>query len=198
MSQIGEGRAMPLRQKLLGAIVATGLVLSLSACGGDDKPSGSVPATTPLPTPTPTPTPVDPSVAAKTKIIADYKNYVAFQSRGVVSNHATYPYDQVMTGNALQAIKSVTAGMEMIGRKYSGSLTFLKGSVVALNLKTKPATATVQACEMDALVLKDKKGKTLSKGPRKVATNDKLVLVGSRWMVTETTTLSEASAGCTR
>jgi hypothetical protein len=192
---------MPLRQKLLGAIVATGLVLGLSACGGDDKPTGSTPISTapsPTATPTPTPTPVDPTVAAKAKIMADYETYVAFRARGFASNNPTYPYEQMMAGNALQAMKSVTAGMQMVGRKYSGTMIYLKGSVAVLNLKAKPATATVQACVMDNLVLKDKKGKALTKGPAKVATDDKLVQVGTQWKVTETTTYSDASAGCTR
>lgn len=201
MSQIGEGRAMPLCQKLLGAIVATGLILGLSACGGDDKPTGSTPvSTTPLPsaTPTPTPTPVDPTVAAKAKIVTDYQNYIAARSRGLVSNNPTYPYDQVMTGNALQAMKSVTAGNQMIGRKYSGSVTYLKGTVTALNLKTKPATATVQACITDKLVLKDKKGKTLTGPPSNLSTSDKLALVGTQWKITETASEDASGPGCSR
>jgi hypothetical protein len=191
---------MPLRQRLLGAIVATGLVLGLSACGGDDKATGlpESTASSSAAAPTPTPTPVDPAVAAKAKIMADYETYVAFRARGFASNNPTYPYEQMMAGNALQAMKSVTAGMQMVGRKYSGTMTYLKGSVAVLNLKAKPATATVQACVMDKLVLKDKNGKALTKGPAKVATDDELVLVGTQWKVTETTTYSDTSAGCAR
>jgi hypothetical protein len=199
MSQIGEGRAMPLRQKLLGAIVATGLVFSLSACGGDDEPTGSTPiSTTPSPTVTPTPTPVDPTVAAKAKVIADYKNYIAFRGRGFVSNNPTYPYDQVMTGNALQADKSIASGNQMIGRKYSGSVTFLKATVTALNLKTKPATATVQGCITDALVLKDKQGKVLTDPPSNLSTSDKLIFVSNRWKITETSSEGASGPGCSR
>ncbi|MDX6250231.1 MAG: hypothetical protein QOF10_3591 [Kribbellaceae bacterium] len=194
---------MQLRRTVFGSVIATGLILGLTGCGGNDQATQPTPVSdTPSPTmstpPTPTPTPVDPVAAAKVKVLADYKNYVAFQTRGVVTNDPVYPYEQVMTGNALRSMKSVVTGMNMMGRKYSGSLTFLKGSVVALNLKAKPATATVQACEMDALVVKDKKGKTLTAPPAKVSTDDRLVLVGGRWKVTETTTLDEHSEGCTR
>jgi hypothetical protein len=190
---------MRLVRTVLGLVVAGGLIFGVSACGGDDKTTGPTPVSdTPSPTatPTPTPTPVDPTVAAKAKIVADYKNYVAVQSRGLVSNNPTYPYDQTMTGNALHAVKSVTAGNQMIGRKYSGSVTYLNATVAALNLKTKPATATVQGCIMDKLVLKDKKGKTLTGPPSKLATSDKLVLVGTRWKVTETASEDASGAGC--
>jgi hypothetical protein len=192
---------MPLRQTLLGAIVAAGLIFGLSACGDGEKAAGPTPVSdTPSPTatPTPTPTPVDPIVAAKAKIIADYKNYVAVRSRGLASNNPTYPYDQAMTGNALQAMKSVAAGNQMIGRKASGSVTYLKGTVTALNLKTKPASATVQACIMDKLVLKDKKGKVLTDPPAKISTSDKLVLVGTQWKITETASEDAAGAGCSQ
>jgi hypothetical protein len=192
---------MQRRRTVFGSVIATGLILGLSSCGGNDHATQPTPVSdTPSPTVStvPTPTPVDPVVAAKAKILADYKNYVAFRTRGFLSNDPVYPYEQVMTGNALQAMKSVMTGMNMMGRKYSGSLTFLKGSVVALNLKTRPATATVQACSMDALVLKDKKGKRLTGAPAKVSTDDRLVLVGKLWKVTETTTYDEHSEGCTR
>jgi hypothetical protein len=194
---------MQLRRTLFGLVVAAGLLFSLAGCGGTDHGTQPTPVSdTPSPTvstiPTPTPTPAGPVAAAKAKAIADYKNYVAFQSRGFVSNDPAYPYEQVMTGNALQAMKSVVGGMNLAGSKYSGSTTFLKGSVVALNLKAKPATATVQACVQDALVLKNKKGKTLTEPPAKVSTNDRLVLVGTKWKVTETTTYDAHAAGCTR
>ena len=67
-----------------------------------------------------------------------------------------------MTGNALQAAKSVTTGMNLSGRKFTGSYKYLSGSVVALDLKAKPATATIKACVDDAVVLRDKTGKALT------------------------------------
>jgi hypothetical protein len=194
---------MQLRRTALGTVIAAGLILSLSSCGGKDHATQPAPVSdTPAPTvsaaSTPTPKSVDPVAAAKAHAMTDYRNYIAFQSRGFVTNHPTYPYEQVMTGNALQAMKSFVGGMNLAGSKFSGSLTFLKGSVVALNLKAKPATATVQACLKDALVLKNKRGKTMSSPPQRVSTNDRLVLVGKLWKVTETTTYDAHSAGCTR
>jgi hypothetical protein len=191
---------MPLRRTLLGSIVATGLLIGLTSCGSDDDASRSTPVSNTPSSPTstaPTSTPVDPTATAKAKVLADYQAYVTFRVRGLVSNDPTYPYGQVMTGNALQATKSVTTGMQLSGRKFSGSYTYIKGSVVALNLKAKPATATVQACATDAVMLKDKTGKALT-SPAKVSTNDRLVLVAGRWKVTETTTLDEHGEGCTR
>jgi hypothetical protein len=189
---------MSLRRTLLGSIIATGLILGLTGCGGDDHASQPTPVSdTPAPTAsTSTPTPVDTTATAKAKVLADYQAYVAFFARGLVSNNPTYPYEQMMTGNALKATKSVTTGMQISGRKFSGTYKYLKGSVVALNLKAKPATATVQACAMDSVILRDKKGKALT-SPAKVATNDRLVLTGGRWKVTETTTLDEHGEGCT-
>jgi hypothetical protein len=190
---------MPLRRTLVGSIVATGLIIGLTSCGSDDDASRSTPVSNTPSSPTstaPTSTPVDPTATAKAKVLADYQAYVAFFARGLVSNNPTYPYEQMMTGNALKATKSVTTGMQISGRKFSGTYKYLKGSVTALNLKAKPATATVQACAMDSVILRDKKGKALT-SPAKVATNDRLVLTGGRWKVTETTTLDEHGEGCT-
>jgi hypothetical protein len=194
---------MQLRRTLLSAAITTALVLGLSGCGSKDDATQQ-PSVSDTPSPTAptvsksTPTPVDPVVAAKATVLADYKSFTVFRTRGFLSNDPVYPFEQAMTGNALKAMKSVMTGMNMLGRKYTGNLTFLKGSVVVLNLKAKPATATVQACAMDALVLRDKKGKALTGAPAKVSTNDKMVLVGKLWKVTETTTYDQNSAGCTR
>jgi hypothetical protein len=104
---------MQRRRTVFGSVIATGLILGLSSCGGNDHATQPTPVSdTPSPTVStvPTPTPVDPVVAAKAKILADYKNYVAFRTRGFLSNDPVYPYEQVMTGNALQAMKSFVAG----------------------------------------------------------------------------------------
>jgi hypothetical protein len=191
---------MTFRRAVLSLTMTAALIAVVTGCGGSDQTSPPVTdtpsSTTPAPTPTPTPTPVDPTVAAKKKILADYAAYATFSANGLLSNRPTFPYEQRMTGNALQAIKSVTAGMEMTGRRFTGSYKYLKGTVVALNLKTEPATATVRGCAYDAIVLRDKKGKVLTDPPSKTSTKDQLVLIGQRWMVTETQTLDAADGGC--
>lgn len=189
---------MKLRQTTLGLALAAGLVLGSSGCNSDDQaapPASDIPSATPTPATPPMPT-ADPTTLAKDKALADYEAYAAFRSRGLLSNDPAYPYEQAMTGNALQAAKSVTTGMNLSGRKFTGSYKYLSGSVVALDLKAKPATATVKACVDDAVVLRDKTGKVLTSPPAKVSTNDKLVLVGAKWKVTETATLPASAAGC--
>lgn len=127
--------------------------------------------------------------------MADYKNFVATRSRGIVTNDPTFPYEQIMTGNALSATKSVATGANMIGTKYSGSVRFIKGEVVALDLKAKPATATVQACVFDGLSTKSKSGKVTSSSTE-VSREDRMVLVDGIWKATETKSLSKESPGC--
>jgi hypothetical protein len=189
---------MQLRRTVFGTVVVTGLILGLTGCGGNDQATQPTPVSdTPSPTmPVTTPTPVDTVAAAKAKVLADYKNYLAVQARGLVTNDPTFAYDQVMTGDALKLVKSVVTGARLRGTRYTGTTHFLKGSVVALNLKAKPATATVQACVLDALTAKDKKGKTLSAPPQQVSTEDKLVLEGGRWKATVTKTTGKDDAGC--
>jgi hypothetical protein len=189
---------MRIRRTAFGMALATALALGASSCGGDDKTprTADTPSiTSSTPPPTPTPTPVDPTAAAKTKIMADYQSYIAVRSRGIVSNDPTFPYEQVMAGRALAAVKSVVAGSQMIGTKYSGNIRFVKGHVATLNLKAKPATATVQACIFDGLKATSKSGKVTSSSIE-TSTNDRLVLVGGRWKATETQSLDKSAPGC--
>jgi hypothetical protein len=192
---------MPLRRTTFGTVVATGLILGLSGCGGHDQAAPSandtplLPVSTPIPTPTPTPT-VDPTAAAKAKVLADYRHFTSVSGQGWLSNKPSYPYEQVMTGEALSAQKAVVTGADLIGTKYSGSLKFIKGSVVALDLKAKPATATVRACVHDALVAKTKAGKTVSPPPAYVSREDRMVLVAGRWKATDTKATEEDPDEC--
>jgi hypothetical protein len=189
---------MQLRRTLFGFVIATGLILGLSSCGGSDHAAQPTPVSdTPSPTASTVsaPPPVDPVAAAKAKVMADYKDFVAIRTRGIVSNNPTFAYDQVMTGDALAATKSVAAGSQMIGTKYSGSVRFIKGQVVALNLKVKPATATVQACIFDGLSARSKSGKVTTSSTE-VSREDRMVLVGSRWKATKTKSLAKDAPGC--
>ena len=111
-----------------GMTLAVGSVLGVGGCGGEDKApqSADTPsAASSTPSPTLTPTPADPSAAVKAKIMAEYKLSIETQSRGIVSNRPTYPYEQVLTGNALSALRSVVTGAQMIGTKYSGDIRFV-------------------------------------------------------------------------
>lgn len=191
---------MTLRQTALGLAVAGGLLVGMTACGGDGKTPTASDLPTSVPTSTPpkaTPTPVDPTAVAKAEVLKDYQEFLAFRARGMVSNNAVFPYEQMMTGNALRAARSYVGAMATVGSKFSGSYKYLKGSVVAVNLKAKPATASVQACAMDSLILTNKSGKQLTE-PAKVATDDKLILTGGRWKVTETFSGEPTGEGCTR
>ncbi|MFB6721203.1 hypothetical protein ACFCV3_13620 [Kribbella sp. NPDC056345] len=185
---------MKIRQTVCSTTLALGLLLGTTACGSDTKtqPPAEQPRVAPT---TPKPTPVDPTVAAKAKVLADYKLFIDTQSRGFVSNSPTFPYEQVMTGNALAAAKSVMAGAQMAGLKYSGSARFLKGEVSALNLKAKPATATVRACIFDGLKSTSKRGKVTSLQD-KLSREDQMVLVDGRWKASETKGLDKSQEGC--
>lgn len=190
---------MPMGRALGGAVVAAGLIAGLCACGGADADTTTRSIDSPLPTSstpsTATPTPVDPTVAAKAKVMADYQYYIATRSRGIVSNSPTFPFEKVMTGNALSAIKSAMGGTWTAGAKYSGSVRFVKGEVAVLNLKSKPATAIVQACVYDGLKLTSKSGKVTSSAVE-VSRRDQLVLIGGRWKATETKGLNRSEPGC--
>ncbi|MDX3007073.1 hypothetical protein PWY87_35755 [Kribbella solani] len=189
---------------LSGAVLAACLVAGLAGCGGQaDKDKAAetpqtplLPASAPPSSAKPTPKPVDPTTAAKAKIMADYKTYVGWRSAGVVSNRPSYPFEQYMTGNSLQVVKSLMGGMYLIGTKYGGSMTFVKGRVAAVNLKAKPATATVYGCVIDDLTATNKQGKVRRSGGSQMSTRDQLVLVGGRWKVTETQTNTPESPGC--
>ena len=131
---------MTLRQTALGLAVASGLLVGMSACGGDDKTATASDLPTSVPTDasaSATPTPVDPTAAAKAKVLKDYQEFLDVRARGLLSNSPGYPYEQVMTGNALQTAKSYVGGMALINAKFSGSYKYLQGSVVALNLKAQ-------------------------------------------------------------
>ncbi|WP_432887890.1 hypothetical protein ACQPYH_06255 [Kribbella sp. CA-245084] len=185
-----------------GAVLAAGLVTGLGACGGQADTAAQAPETPLVPTsssPTsvrPSPAPADPTVAAKAKIMADYKAYVAARSNGTVTNKPSYPYEQVMTGNALSVLKSLLTGAYLGGTTYGGSIRFVKGHVAALNLKSKPATATVYGCVIDNLTATSKSGKIRRSGGIQLSTHDQLVLVGGRWKTTETHSLNKGAPGC--
>jgi hypothetical protein len=197
-----EGRAMLLRRTLLGSVVAAGLILGLTGCGGDDQasqptPLSDTPSATPFsPTPSVTPRPADPTVAAKAKVLSDYQTFVATRARGFISNSPTFPYEDVMIGEALQAQKAGMTGAYEIGTKYSGSARFLRARVVSLNLQAKPATAKVQACILDSLASTSKSGKKQGGTPQEVSTDDQMALVGGKWKASVTKTLDKAAAGC--
>jgi hypothetical protein len=189
---------MTIRRTVFGVALATGLALGAGACGGDEKTpqtADTPSATSSTPPAVPTPTPVDPTTAAKTKIIADYKRSIETQSQGIVSNNPTYPYEQVLTGNALSALRSVVSGAQMIGTTYSGGIRFVKAKVTTLNLSSKPATATVQACVFDGLKATSKSGKVTASSTQ-ISREDRLVLVAGRWKATETKSLDKSAPGC--
>ncbi|GAA2843717.1 hypothetical protein [Kribbella solani] len=188
---------------LSGAVLAACLVAGLAGCGGADKDKAAetpqtplLPASAPPSSATPTPKPVDPTTAAKTKILADYKAYVAAKSSGMVSNRPSYPFEQHMTGNALSAMKSQMGGMYLIETKYGGNIIFVKGRVAALNLKAKPATATVYGCVISNLTSRSKTGKVRKDGGLRASTHDQLVLVGGTWKVTENQSNKPQDPGC--
>ncbi|MDX3007061.1 hypothetical protein PWY87_35695 [Kribbella solani] len=189
---------------LSGAVLAACLVAGLAGCGGQaDKDKAAetpqtplLPASAPPSSAKPTPKPVDPTTAAKTKIMADYKAYIADRSHGTVTNKPSYPYEKFMTGNALSALKSSVGGMYLIESKFGGSITFIKGRVAVINLKAKPATATVYACVIDDLTLTSKKGEVRKSGGIRLSNHDQVVLIGGRWKVTETQTNKPQDPGC--
>ncbi|WP_405059691.1 hypothetical protein OG474_44155 [Kribbella sp. NBC_01505] len=138
--------------------MAFDLLVGGSACGGDDKALAPAEQATPTPsTPKPSPTPVDPTVAAKAKIMADYKVFIDTQSEGFVSNSPSFPFERVMTGEALASARLLMGGSQLAGTKYGGSLRFLTGEVSEVNLEAKPATATVVGCIVDGLTATSKK-----------------------------------------
>lgn len=188
MSQIGEGRTMPLRRTLLGSIVATGLILGIGGCGGEGKTpqtadTPSVTSSTTSATPTPS---EDPTAAARAKVLADFQQYVLVWSKGKTTGGATYPYEQVMTGQALKVTKSVASADHLRGIRATGSVTFVRGSVVALNLRAKPSTARVQGCLLDQISGTDKKGTKVYKPTGKVSADVTLNLVDTTWKVAST------------
>lgn len=183
------------------AVVAVcSLLLALSACGGNDATQAAsqtsvLPTATPSPTPTAKPT-VDPTTAAKARILADYAYFYAFYIKGALHGGVSYPYEQVMTGGALSAFKSFIAATKGLrGARFTGSAPFLGSEVTALDLRAKPATATVVACVIDNVTGTDKAGKRIFSPPGKVSRVDKVQLIKGRWMVFSTDVKSE-SVGC--
>jgi hypothetical protein len=179
---------MTLRRTAVGLAAVVGILFGLSACGDGDQATQSAsqtPPVTPLsPTPSVTPTPVDPTEAARAKVLADYKHFVTFWTAGTISGDPTYPYEQVMAGEALRVTKSASTADHIRGIKFSGSTKFLRGSVVKLDLNAKPSTARVQSCELDQISGVDKKGKQAYKPSGQVSTDITLALMDGRWKVT--------------
>jgi hypothetical protein len=188
---------MPLRRTAFATVVATALILGLSGCGGHDQAAPPATDTPLLPVSTPTPTPtLDRTAAAKAKVLADYKNYVAVWTKGKVSGDPAYPYDQVMTGEALRLTKAVAAADDLRGIKASGGVKYLYGSVVALNLSAKPATARVESCEADQINGVDKKGRQVYRPVGQVSSDTNLALVSGRWKVTRKVVSGKEDGAC--
>jgi hypothetical protein len=192
---------MPLRRTGFGSIAATALILGLSGCGSDEhatpRPVSDTPqVTSSSPASSPPPTPVDPAAAAKAKVMSDYKYFVAFWTKGTLSGDPTYPYEQTMAGEALRVTKSASTADHLRGIKFSGSTSFLRGSVVALDLKAKPATARVQACELDQISGVDSKGKRAYNPAGQVSTDITLTLLGGRWKVTGQAVAGKDEGAC--
>lgn len=189
---------MPLRRTVSGLAAATGLLFSLSACGDNDQtapPPADSPATSSS-TPSATPTPVDPTTAAKTKALADYQYFVTFWTKGKTSGNPAYPYDEVMTGEALKLTKSVATADDLRGIKATGAVKFLRGSVASVDLAAKPATARVLSCELDQITGVDKKGKQVYRPVGEISSDTTLALVGDRWKVTRKTVSGKDEGAC--
>lgn len=190
-------------------VAAIGLLLTLGACGGSDQPAAasnqtplipSTPVTAPTATSTATrmPTRVDPTTAARTKVLADYAVFYSLFMKGLRDGGVTYRYDQFMVEPALSAAKdNQTYYKGLRGAKVSGNGLLLESRVSDLQLSGKPPTATVVACVTDNLTAVDKKGKVIAKPPGKISRRDMLKLVKGRWMVYSTETLDK-SYGCTK
>ena len=189
---------MPLRRTVFGWVVSAALVVGVTGCGGSDevtpKPvSGTPPVSPSSPTRS---KPVDPTTVAKSRALADYQYFVAFWTKGKLSGNPTYPYDQVMTGEALQLTNSVATADELRGITASGSVKYLRGSVVALNLSAKPSIARVQSCELDQITGVDKKGGQVYRPVGEVSSDTTLTLVGGRWKVSRKAVSGKEDGAC--
>ncbi|WP_432887923.1 hypothetical protein ACQPYH_06310 [Kribbella sp. CA-245084] len=184
--------------------VAVGLLLTLGACGGSDKPvvaSNQTPIvpSTPVTAPTaiPKPTPLDPTTAARKQVLAAYAVFYATFTKGLQYGGATYRYDGVMVGPALTAARDNQTVLKGIRRvKITGRSLLLESRVSDIDLTAKPATATVTACVVDGLRGVDKNGKVIEPGG-KISRRDLLKVVKGRWMVYSTQT-GDKSYGCTK
>lgn len=185
---------------------AIGLLLTLGACGGGDKPAAasnetplipSITAPTATPSATRKPTPVDPTTAARGQVLAAYPVFYATLMGGLRDGGVAYRYDAVMVGAALEAAHSNQQILKGFRRmKVTGTWQLLEARVSAIDLAAKPATATVTACVIDNLTGVDKNGKVTKPGG-KISRRDMLKVVKGRWMVYSTQSL-EKSYGCTK
>lgn len=191
---------MPLRRTVSGLAAATGLLFSLGACGDADRtaPPPVNSRATSSSTPSATPTAVDPTVAAKAKVLADYKHFMTIWTAGTVSGDPAYPYEQVMAGEALKVTRSASTADRLRGIKLHGSTKFLRGSVVKLDLKVKPTSAEIQSCELDDLSGLDKNGKVAYKPSGQVSAAMTLNLIGDRWKLTGQEITGKDEGACAR
>lgn len=184
-------------------VVAAAMLLTLTACGGNDAatPAASqtpVISATPTPTPKPTPKPVNPTTAAKQKILADYATSFAYIQRGFLVGGGAYPYETWMVDDALSSIKSYVAFIKVVRRsKVTGEGKLLESTVTALDLKARIPTATVTACVTDNYNAVASNGVVLVRPAGKVVKVDMVKLLKGRWMVFSTDT-KRAEFGCTR
>jgi hypothetical protein len=184
-------------------VVAAGMLLTVAACGGNDAARPSVSQTpvilvTSTPAPKPTPKPVDPTTAAKQKILADYATSFAFIQKGFLIGGGGYPYETWMTDDALSSIKSFVGFVKVVRRaKVTGEGKLLQSKVTALDLKTKIPTATVTACVTDNYTAVASNKVVIVRPAGKVVKVDKVKLLKGRWMVFSTDT-KRAEFGCTR
>lgn len=182
-------------------VVAASMLLTLTACGGNDAatPAASqtpVISATPTPAPKPTSKPVDPTTAAKRKILADYAASFAFIQKGILNGGGGYPYEAWMVDGALSAIKANMGFVKVVRRaKVTGDGKLLESKVTALDLKAK--TAIVTACATDNYTAVASNGVVIARPPGKLTKVDKVKLLKGRWMVYSTQSRN-ASIGCTR
>uniref|UniRef100_UPI001ED9B75A hypothetical protein n=1 Tax=Kribbella catacumbae TaxID=460086 RepID=UPI001ED9B75A len=182
-------------------MVAASMLLTLAACGGNDAatPVASQPSvipTTPTPTPKPTPKPVDPTTAAKQKILADYAASFAYIQKGIRYGGAGYAYETWMVDPALTAMKNYMGAVKGVrGAKVTGDGKLLESKITTFDLKAK--TATVTACVTDNYTAVAKNGVVVARPPGKIARVDSLKLLKGRWLVS-VTDARKPEYGCTR
>lgn len=192
--------------KRYGAAVVgvCGLALLVEGCGGSDKadPATSLPTMTPsatTPSVAPTPTLVDPSTAAKTKVLAAYERYLNLFHQGLVKGGPNFRLEPVMTGEALAAAQSYfTFHKGFRQNRFSGTAKLVSSKVTAINLQAKPATATVSACIDEKFTGTNKSGKRFAAPAGMIFKRDKLKLVGGRWLVYETDGIVATGTTCAR
>jgi hypothetical protein len=103
-----------------------------------------------------------------------------------------------MVDEALSSWKSYIGAIKGVrGGKVTGDSRLLESKVTALDLKAKVPTATVLACIDDDFTTVAKDGKVIARPGGKVTRQDKVKLLGGRWMVYSTQG-GNANYGCTR